>query len=60
MREIAELRDPFHTSFGIVAADASGGHMAVSNEPGATYVYMTGEMGEPVVADRVRVVWPSP
>ncbi len=54
MREVAELPDPYHTAFAIVAADASGRHAAVSNERTSSYIYMTDATPEPVEAERVH------
>lgn len=55
MREVAELADPFHSTFSIIAVDAAGAHFAASNVPGSTYTYMTDDMADPIVAPRATM-----
>jgi len=52
-RDLDALVDPFAGSMNAIAMAADGSHMAFSNMPDATYVYMTADMAEPSEKPRV-------
>jgi L-asparaginase / beta-aspartyl-peptidase len=55
MLEIRDLPDEYHSRFSMIAATADEQHLAVTNFPGATYLYQTDRMTEPAEAERVFV-----
>jgi beta-aspartyl-peptidase (threonine type) len=52
-RDLDALVDPFAGSMNAIAMAADGSHMAFSNMPEATYIFMTGDMETPVERPRV-------
>lgn len=52
MREVEELIDPYRAALNVLAMDREGNHLAMSNRPGAQYVYMGAGMSDPCLADR--------
>ena len=53
LRDLDALVDPFAGSMSIIAMTADGQHQAFSNKTNASYVYMTGDMAEPVEKPRI-------
>jgi L-asparaginase / beta-aspartyl-peptidase len=53
MAEIRDLPDLYHSRFSMLAVNARQEHLAVTNFPGATYVYMTDATPAPVEAERL-------
>jgi beta-aspartyl-peptidase (threonine type) len=55
MGDLRALTDPYAGALSLIAVDAKGGHLGVSNRPGTTYVYVTDAMHEPAERERLIV-----
>lgn len=55
MGDLRQLDDRFAGTLSIIAADKDGNHLAVSNRPGTSYVFMTDQMSEPEERERLIV-----
>jgi beta-aspartyl-peptidase (threonine type) len=55
LRDLNGLEDAYFGQVSIVAVDRHGRHGAVSNRPGATYIYQTDALPAPVEVDRLIV-----
>lgn len=55
MSDFNDLVDPFFGTISMVLVDRDGNHRAFSNNPEATYAYITAEMDEPAEVPRTHV-----
>ena len=59
MRDLLDLGGPYSSEMNIVALDRDGNPAAFSSNAEKTYIYMTGDMEEPVEAPRTFVNLPE-
>ncbi|HEY9087241.1 MAG TPA: N(4)-(beta-N-acetylglucosaminyl)-L-asparaginase [Anaerolineaceae bacterium] len=59
MKDLLDLGGPYSSEMNIVALDRDGNPAAFSSNPQKTYIYMTGEMQDPVEAPRTFVEVPE-
>jgi beta-aspartyl-peptidase (threonine type) len=57
--DLQRLDDPYRSEVNIIGVDRDGEHLAVSTEPGKSYIAMTGEMDTWVELERQHVANPA-
>jgi len=60
MHDLRHLDLPLRGMMNLIAVDKEARHWGASTSPGRTYLYMTAEMDEPVVAKRVHIPLAAP